>query len=139
MNTSMMKEEKMMATDKIRAQREAQQRLADEVKSLMEHEEHEGLYWSGTSTDLMEALHAAYSTGQLQDEQGICLTFRTIVSRVCSVLHVGQPHNPYECASRGRRRKGMRMNSFMERYERQISRHHEQPIWINISQEKTNE
>ena len=109
-----------MATDGQKKRREAQQQLAGEVKNLMDRSEQEGLCWQGTRIDLMEALHVAYETGCLQDEQGICLSFSFIVCRACRVLHVRCPRNPYECASRGKRRKGMQMNTFMCRYERQM-------------------
>ena len=123
-----------MATEGQKKRREAQQQLAGEVKNLMGHSEHEGLCWQGTRIDLMEALHLAYETGSLHDEQGICLSFSTIVCRACRVLHVSCPRNPYECAARGKRRKGMLMNTFMCRYERQMqASEHTNILWRNIS------
>lgn len=124
-----------LATESQKMRRLAEQMLADEVKGLLNRDEQEGLKWKGTSIDLMEALHVAYSTGSLQNEEGICLSFNSIVNRACRLLHVGRPHNPYECAARGRRRKGMQMNSYLERYQRRMARHsNDKPLWNDIEQ-----
>lgn len=121
-----------MATEGQRKRREAQQQLAGEVERLMSHDEQEGLQWKGTHTDLMEALHVAYETGALQDEWGICLSFSSIVRRVCRLLHVNEPRNPYECASRGQRRKGMQMTPYLERYQRLRAQGVRNPLWKSI-------
>ena len=123
-----------LASEGQKRRREAQQLLAGEVKKLMERNEQEGLCWQGTHIDLMEALHVAYETGALQDEQGICLSFAFIVCRACRVLHVHCPRNPYECASRAKRRKGMQMNTYLDRYERLMATAGTGDIlWRNIS------
>lgn len=111
-----------MATERQKMRREAEQRLAAEVGELLQHNEQEGLHWSGTSIDLMEALHVAYATGELTDEMGICLSFSTIVRHACLVLHTPMPRNPYETASRGSRRKGRLMNTYMDRYQLRLSK-----------------
>ena len=112
-----------LASEQTRQRREAEMLLAQEVERIMnEHGEQEGLHWAGTRVDLMEALHVAYNTGMIQDEWGVSLKFNTIVSRVCRVLHVALPRNPYEIASRGQRRKGMLQRTFLERYVLMVRR-----------------
>lgn len=96
--------------------REAELTLADEVSMLLRRDEQEGLRWKGSRTDLMEALHVAYTTGNVTDDCGRCLTFTRIVSRACRVLHAPAPRNPYHRAARGRERKGILCRSYMERY-----------------------
>lgn len=132
MNSYFMKN--TMATDEQKMRREAESWLADEVRRLMEeHEEQEGLRWKGTSIDLMEALHVAYETGLLQDENGVCLSFCYIVRCVCTVLHVSIPRNPYEAAARGRRRKGMHMNPYLMRYMNRRFRGGDRGgLWVEI-------
>lgn len=112
----------LMATDSMKTRREAQQLLAQEVTALLRHDDVDSLHWQGTRIDLMEALHLAYETGELQDEDGISLPFTVIVSRACRLLHIAQPSNPYECASRGSRRKGRKMVSYLDRYARRLRR-----------------
>ena len=129
MNNNFMKN--TMATDEQKMRREAQDKLANEVKGLLSHEEQEGLRWKGTSVDLMEALHVAYETGLLQDEDGICLSFNNIVRHACRLLHVVVPRNPYETAARGSRRKGLQMNSYMTRYVRR-NRGNRGGLWVEI-------
>ena len=124
----------LMATEHMKTQREAQQLLAQEVMALLSHHENEGLHWTGTSIDLMEALHLAYETGLLEDDEGTCLPFTLIVGRACRLLHVPQPSNPYECASRGSRRKGRKMPSFIDRYVRRLRRQGPaDALWRNIT------
>ena len=112
-----------MATDGQKRRRQAEEQLAGEVRELLARDEHEGLRWQGTAIDLMEALHVAYETGSLQDEQGICLSFTVIVRRACGVLHRRCPRNPYECACRAKRRKGLLMNTYLSRYLRLMDSH----------------
>lgn len=122
----------MRATEQQKRHREAQHRLSEEVRRVMNSSEHEGLHWTGTRVDLMEALHVAYLTGDLTDEWGIMMTFNSIVRRVCRVLHVQMPSNPYEMAARGSHRKGMQMNTYMERYTRLLEQTDE-ALWTSIS------
>ena len=136
MNTTMQNTmNSVLASEQARQRREAEMLLAQEVERIMyEHQEQEGLHWKGTSIDLMEALHVAYDTGMIQDEWGVCLRFSTIVNRVCHVLHVTPPRNPYECASRGRRRKGMQQRTYLERYQL-LMKHVNNPMWGKIGKE----
>lgn len=101
---------------------EVEARLAGEVDSLLNRQPAEGLAWRGSSKDLMEALHTAFTTGMIADEGGGTLPFRQMVRRACGVLHVREPRNPYEAAARGERRKGLRSTPFMQRYRRSLGR-----------------
>ena len=105
---------------------EVESRLAGEVASLLRREPREGLSWRGSSKDLMEALHAAFTTGMIADDGGDdddgTLSFRQMVRRACGVLHVSEPRNPYEAAARAERRKGLRRTPFIERYRRSLNR-----------------
>ena len=95
------------------------------MASLLRREPREGLSWRGSSKDLMEALHAAFTTGMIADDggdDGGTLPFRQMVRRACGVLHVSEPHNPYEAAARAERRKGLRRTPFIERYRRSLNR-----------------
>jgi hypothetical protein len=109
--------------------REAERQLAHEVEQLLNnHHEEEGLQWKGTCIDLMEALHTAFTSGLITDDEGQYLSFTAIVGRACRLLHVRQPRNPYECAARGRRRKGFQRRPFIERYHLRLCRRGGEPL-----------
>lgn len=116
---------------------EVESRLAGEVASLLRREPREGLSWRGSSKDLMEALHAAFTTGMIADDgddgDGGTLPFRQMVRRACGVLHVSEPRNPYEAAARGERRKGLRRTPFIERYRRSLNRPGATPFFDMIA------
>lgn len=121
-----------LATESQKQRREAQYQLAEEVaRLLMNHKEREGLHWKGTMTDLMEALHMTYETGRLTNDEGICVSFLSIVRYVCLLLHVNIPYNPYELAARGTRRKGRQMTSYLDRYLYRMKRSRE-GLWHEI-------
>lgn len=113
------KMETLMANDTVRARREAEIELTNEVEQLLKDKKNKGkLKWTGTVVDLMELLHIAFSTGIIRDKYGIGITFTRLVSDICRRLGVDKPSNPYECALRGSRRKGVKSTSFMQRYLR---------------------
>ena len=71
----------------------------------------------GSQTDLMEALHTAYLFGNLHNDQGQPCTFKEIVNHACRRLFAHPvPSNPTALASRGRYRKGVKRQSFFDRY-----------------------
>lgn len=98
-------------------QREAARLLAGEVETIICNPPGDQLRWTGTTIDLMEALYVTFVHATLRDEKGNGLSFRQIVDRVCSVLHAKVPHNPYEVACRGARRKGFKCLPFIDRYQ----------------------
>lgn len=108
--------------------------LANEVARLLNRSDSEGLHWQGSVTDLMEALHVAYTTGIITTQEGLIAPFHDIVRQACQVLHIKEPHNPYECAARGSRRKCMRNSPYMSRYTRRLSDDPQaEPLWDMIS------
>ena len=105
------------------SRRETERLLAHEVEQLLNnHTEEENLHWRGSRVDLMEALHTAFTTGVLTDDEGQYLSFTAIVNRACKLLHLPVPRNPYECAARGSRRKGFQRRPFIDRYQLKLNR-----------------
>ena len=86
------------------------------MTALLRHDASEGLRWTGSRSDLLEALHIAYVYGRLIDEDGQLLTFRAIVDRTCTILHLPGLRNPWATVERAKGRKGMRQTTFFERY-----------------------
>lgn len=123
----------METKDKRQLLREAELRMTEEVASLLKQNEDELLHWRGTTTDLMEALHTAFLTQRLRDAMGQPYSFRALVNDACRLLHVRVPSNPYEYATRGRRRKGQVNYSYMERYQYMLQvRGNRSPFWEEI-------
>ena len=112
---------------------EVESHLAAEVAQLLDCHKEEGLHWHGTCIDLMEALHTAFLTGLLVDSDGIIIPFQQMVDRACQVLHRNTPRNPYECAARGRRRKGLHSQPYLQRYERCLTQQNNHPLWDLIT------
>jgi hypothetical protein len=115
------------------SEREAERHLAQEVGQVLGHQPCDNLYWQGSTTDLMEALHLAYTSFRLTDAEGLCLSFAYIVDRGCAVLHVARPTNPYELAARGSRRKGLHRTSYLQRYMRRMDAGVAAPLWKEIT------
>ncbi|MBQ9644811.1 MAG: hypothetical protein IJV24_00445 [Prevotella sp.] len=111
--------------------RQAEHRLAHEVGRVLAHTATDNLHWQGSRVDLIEALHTAYTTFLLTDDEGVSLSFIHIVSQACSVLHVAMPSNPYELAARGSRRKGLHSLPYMTRYLHRLQNSAE-PLWEQI-------
>jgi hypothetical protein len=95
---------------------ESLQMLISEVSELLNQTENEQLVWHGSQTDLMEALHTAYLFGNLHNDQGQPCTFKEIVNHACRLFAHPVPSNPTALASRGRYRKGVKRQSFFDRY-----------------------
>lgn len=112
----------------------AERALAAEVGEVLQRGTQEHLQWQGSSIDLMEALHTAFCTYTLCDDEGQMLSFTAIVQRTCHMLHTPVPRNPYECAARGRRRKGQVRRPYMERYAMKVlSDPCRRPLWEQIT------
>ena len=101
---------------KSRQREESARSLVAEVCQLLNEPPGTELTWTGSRSDLMEALHTAYLLGEVCDEQGQPYSFAAMVSRACELLHCPVPHNPSAIAARARGRKGVRQTSFFERY-----------------------
>lgn len=112
--------------------RAAREALTREVMALMERQPQEGLHWTGTKTDLLEALHIAYVEGSIVDREGCLCTFSHITAQVCSVLHVSVPHNPRAYVARAACRKGVYRRTFLDRY---LYQWHEQGVGQPLHEE----
>lgn len=126
------------ASERQMRQRQAMTQMAQEVGQLLtEHYEQEGLTWTGSKADLMEALYYVFETGSLHDDYGILLTFADIVRRGCTLLHIEPPRNPYVMALRARQRKGMKNLSYMQRYQIMMEKYPENTLWTSIGRDST--
>ena len=113
--------------------RQLEKQLASEVGELLKCNESDNLRWKGTQSDLIEALYVAFTTFSLHDDEGQGLSFIHIVRSVCNIVHMPIPRNPYELASRSRRRKGVRRLTYMERYAyKMMMQPDERPLWRQI-------
>ncbi|MCR4852635.1 MAG: hypothetical protein K5893_03490 [Prevotella sp.] len=97
-------------------------RLCNEVETMLSHGESDGLMWTGTQTDLMEALHLAYIYGRMTNDDGELVNFSELVKMACNVLHVKEPRNPWAKVGRAGVRKGVRRSSLMKRYNALIDK-----------------
>ena len=113
--------------------RQVREQLAEEVRLLMTHTEEEQLRWTGSVTDLMEALYCAFEQEVVTDEDGIPASFREIVRQCCRLLHVKMPSNPYETATRGRQRKGVKNSNYLIRYQRMLEKGTHNIFFLHIA------
>ncbi|MCR5269807.1 MAG: hypothetical protein K6D91_02175 [Prevotella sp.] len=112
--------------------REAKLHLASEVEQILRnHSRDEQLKWKGSTVDLMEALHIAFLTNTLTNDEGQYMSFTAIVQSVCEVLHVRMPRNPYKYAAQGSQRQGFRNRPYMDRYLFLLGSH-PNPLWQQI-------
>ncbi len=102
--------------EQARMLREARKRMTAEFAELLAIAPESGSRWAGTTSDLMEAAHVAYSDASLRDGLGCPRTFKEIVAAVCRSLHVRPPRNPRSLAGRAARRKGVRREPLIDRY-----------------------
>jgi RNA polymerase-interacting CarD/CdnL/TRCF family regulator len=112
-----------LMTDEQRLMRDARIRLAQEVAALLSTEDPQGSMIATTMSniDLMEALYVAYDTGIVTDSYGDPMPFAQIVRSVCQILDRPIPSNPYDCARRGQRRKGVLRSNFITRYAKRMN------------------
>ena len=112
---------------------EAVRRLTEEVASLLRQQESENLQWRASRIDLMEALYTVFMMQELHDEHGHPYTFMGLVKQACRILHVKVPRNPYDCAARGRNRKGFIHDTYLDRYQFLLqTRGMKEPLWEEI-------
>ena len=98
-------------------EREMRERIACDMLSLPTHKEEDGLMWNSSKTDLMEMTHILYCTDLVRDDEGLPMTFRELVRRVCQIVHVTPPCNPYHLVGRAQIRKGRKVLPLFERYK----------------------
>ncbi len=98
-------------------EKEVRERIVIDMQRLLTHKEEEGLTWNSTKTDLMEMTHILFCTDLMRDAEGLPMTFRELVRRVCLIVHVTPPRNPYHLVGRAQIRKGRKMLPLLERYK----------------------
>ena len=101
---------------------QAKHLLADEVATMLMRSDAQTLHWQGTRADLMEALYLTYPSCRLIDDQGLYMTFSSIVQQACRKLNYRIPRNPREVAARAMRRKGFKARPFLDRYAMLVNR-----------------
>ena len=121
------------ANERMKNLQAARQLLAEEMTALLDHHEEENLTWKGSKVDLMEAIYCTYESETMTDDYGMPVAFAELVRRCCCILHVSVPRNPYEAACRGRRRKGIKRPSYMQRYQVMSSNGTRKALWKSIS------
>lgn len=105
--------QKAMETQRMK---EAREHLTEEVVELLRMAPGDGARWTGTSIDLMEIIHIAYTQGTICDDTGNAYTFARLVTRACLILHMKEPRNPRSSAYKAAQSKGVRRRPFIERY-----------------------
>jgi len=108
-------DEKQQAKER-KLNRRIEQQMVAEMACLLGHGPEDGLQWTASATDLMEALHILYQSGTVRDTLCRPYPFAHLVRRACCVLHVKCPSQPRRLANKALLRKGVRNTSFMDRY-----------------------
>lgn len=91
-------------------------RMAEQMRRLLRTPASQGLRWTGTLTDLAEAIHVVWLTGQIPDDTGRPMTFREMMRRACHVLHRRVPANAHSLIAHAGSRKGIRSCPVLTRY-----------------------
>jgi hypothetical protein len=112
---------------------EAQLQLTSEIAQLLSMQDNERLHWSGSITDIIEALYLAYETRMLCGGNGLPLTFTTMVRCATRLLQLPQLKNPFDTAARGRRRKGILSDNYLTRYRRLLDEGKSSPLMDSIT------
>lgn len=99
-------------------ERKARQLLTADFYQLLTASPTDNLEWESTVADLMEVVLLAYQEGTIIDENGCPCTFKSLAMLACDILHVKLPRYARRAATEARQRKGVRINSFLERYTR---------------------
>lgn len=96
----------------------ALQRLIRDMLELIQNPTEKNLYWVESKTDLMEALHEVYTSGEVYSYEGRPVAFRMLRDIACDRLHVVMNYNPSQMVYRAKRKKGIRAESFVVRFTR---------------------
>lgn len=75
-----------------------------------------GIYWTGTTTDLVELTHLAWQTGRISDACGRPMTFKALVHHIFYILHAREPRRPSNIIYNLQRRKCIYTRPLLERY-----------------------
>lgn len=94
---------------------EAELRIIDDMKCLLEHKPEDMLMWRGTMQDLMLMTHILYESEEMW-EDGMLVPFKVLVRRACSILHKRVPVNPTSYVNQARDCKGERKRPLLLRY-----------------------
>jgi len=109
--------------------RRAEERLAAELQALLSEEPDGSRFWLGAQCDLYEAVIVAWDTRLVRDPAtGNLMQQKRMMEEVCRRLMVSVPANPRAAARRARRRKGVKAESYMGRYQYWLAAGEEQPF-----------
>ncbi|MCR4919408.1 MAG: hypothetical protein K5928_06305 [Prevotella sp.] len=107
----------------------AEQRLTAEVEQLLLASDDGRSRWTGSKADLYEAIYVAWDTHLIRDEAtGSPMLLKQMMVRVCRLMSVAVPANPYSMARRAARRKGVKAASYMERYTHMLEHGNDSPL-----------
>lgn len=95
---------------------QARERLVDEFCELLSHSEKENLRWKQPAIDLMEGLYMVWLSQRVTNSEGSPTSFRELVARCCTILHMHIPANPHGCVYKASLRRGIRRTPFFDRY-----------------------
>lgn len=98
-------------------ERKNKERVVADMVKLLDRSPEEGLTWLSSKTDLIEMVHIMYCADVVKDSEGLPVTFRELVRRVCSIVHVTVPCNPNQLVVRAQQRKGRRVLPLLLRYK----------------------
>lgn len=101
---------------------QARERLVDEFCELLSHSESEHLKWKQAAIDLMEGLYMVWMSQRVTNGEGSPASFRELVARGCTILHMHIPANPHACVYKASLRRGIRRAPFFDRYLLQMER-----------------
>lgn len=110
-----------------RLKREARQHLAEEMARLLASRE-DNLYWTGTKTDLMEAVHEVFIADLITDDYGCPETFTRLCDLFCTLFHVVKPRYPRTLVAHATARKGLRLHPFIDRYAYRLQHGDSHPL-----------
>lgn len=96
--------------------RQAHRLMVEQFREILERSRGGNIYWTGSKTDLIELTYEMCACGNLTDAQGRPCSFVSMVAKVCSILHIVPPGNPYSLVRSARVRKGVKQQSFFSRY-----------------------
>lgn len=102
-------------------ERQARRLLTADLFHLLTAPASDTLVWTSSVADLMEVVLLAYMEGTIIDDNGCPCTFKRMAMQACDRLHVRMPRYARRAATEARQRKGVRVNSFLERYARSMA------------------